>query len=73
MATYMTPRNISLMQYQKVDKVIQEYKGIFSSPVRGTFALSRHAFNFSNVHATLHNIPIYQCYVMENKEIKWNI
>jgi hypothetical protein len=60
-------------QHKQVDKVMQEYSLIFSSPIRVPLHFQvKHLINLT-LGALLLNGPFYQCSLLENVEIKRKI
>ena len=58
---------------KKMDKVMEEYGDIFTSPTRVPLHCQvKHPIDLTT-GAPLPNGPIYQCFVLENDEIKRHI
>jgi len=69
-ATSTTPRQGSFMQQKLVDKVIEDCKDIFSSPIGVHLHYHvKHLINL-NSRSPIPNGPVYYHYLLENEEFK---
>jgi len=57
-------------QWKKVDKVMEEYLDIFSSPTAVPLHCQLKNPIDLNLDAPLPNGTVYHCYLLENEEIK---
>jgi len=69
-ATSMAPKKGSLVLQKKVDKVVEEYRDIFSSPIGVPFHYQvKHSINLTP-RKPLPDGPVYHRSLLENEEIK---
>jgi hypothetical protein len=69
----MTSRQGPAARKKEMDKVMEEYEDIFTSPTEVPLHCQvKHPIDLT-LGASLPNGPIYRCFVMENDEIKRQI
>ena len=69
----MTSRQGSFAQQKQMDKVVEEYWDIVTSPVGvPLYCQAKHPIDLT-LGAPLPNGPIYRCSILENDEIKRQI
>ena len=69
----MAPKKGSHMHQKQVDKVVEEYRDIFSSPTGVPLHYQVKLLINLTPGAHLLNKSIYHRFILEKEEIKWNI
>jgi hypothetical protein len=72
-ATSVTSTQSLFLQQNQVDRIVEEYRDIFSSPTKVPMHFQvKHPIDLT-ISSSLPNGPVYHCSLMENDEIKHEI